>query len=492
MIANRRWLAPLGIVAVLALALAWWHPWQADTPKTPRPVALIPTRTPTVAPATVLVAVPTIRPLPSAPPSSAPLPTPVANAPRAATPQPRAATPATPAANVAAGGTLFYLGFVNGHGGVVASNADGSNQRLLVPMLVGTLIVSPDATRLATVGPIQGGDGAYQLTIFSADGKLQARYPYGRGTRGALTWSPDGRYLLGSFLSTENGEAAHWETWVYGDDDAWPVAPPAPDITFPFSWTPDNRIAFLGSEDPARPRRRTLWTTNVVGEDVQTIFAGPLIPLGWNREGTLLYALAYSTPDDQDAALNVLVAIELPSGNVRTVAGASGLAAGALGVPNLAGTYRFDFAIPSPDGGRFAIGLAKLAGPGTPTSPAGSRATSIIFLRLDGLITGTATLPPGGVRGPNAWSADGSRFALLVSGEREGDGQILALDTTGHRLAAFTIERTSTGLIPPQLAWSGNGQWLAYTGNSGLVAATIPADSGTLIDPGGTQPAWRP
>ncbi|MFN8517360.1 MAG: hypothetical protein U0841_33295, partial [Chloroflexia bacterium] len=257
MIANRRWLAPLGIVAVLALA--WWHPWQADTPKTPRPVALIPTRTPTAAPATVLVALPTVRPQPSAPPSSAPVPTPVANTPSAATPQPRAATPA---ANVAAAGTLFYLGFVNGHGGVVGSNADGSNQRLLVPMIVGTLVVSPDGTRFATVGPIPDGDGAYQLTIFSAEGKPQARYPYGRGTRGALTWSPDGRYLLGSFLTADGDQGPpHWETWVFGDAGAWQVAPPDPAVTFPFGWAPDDRITFLAGGDPARPSERILWTT---------------------------------------------------------------------------------------------------------------------------------------------------------------------------------------------------------------------------------------
>jgi hypothetical protein len=489
MIANQRWLVPLGIVAVLVLALAWWRPWQVDTPKTPRPVALVPTRTPTAARATVLVPFATARPQPSAPPPSARLATPAVSTPVAATPQPRAATPT---ANIVTAGTLYFLGSVDGRNGVVAANADGSGQRLLVPGIFGTLAVAPNGASFAVIGPIADVGGAYQLAVLTAGGRALARYPFGHGTQGALTWSPSGQYLLGSFLSTDNGQSSHLETWVYGDDGAQQIAPPDATITFPYGWTPDDRIAFLAGENPARPRERTLWTTDATGGDARIVYRGPFIPIDWNQDGTLLYALAYTRPDDQDAALDRLIEIELPFGIVRDLAGADTLAAGALGVPNLPGTYRFDLALPSPDGRLFAIGVARQFGPGTPAPRAGIRVAAIIFMRTDGLITGTVKLPPGETRGAVSWSPDSSRFALLVPGVREGDGQILALDTTGKELAAFTIERTSAGLILPQIAWSRDGEWLAYTGNTGLSIAAATPDANVLVVPGGTQPVWRP
>ena len=41
-------------------------------------------------------------------------------------------------------------------------------------------------------------------------------------------------------------------------------------------------------------------------------------------------------------------------------------------------------------------------------------------------------------------------------------------------------------------AWSRDGEWLAYTGNTGLSIAAVTPDSNVLVIPGGTQPTWRP
>jgi hypothetical protein len=177
--------------------------------------------------------------------------------------------------------------------------------------------------------------------------------------------------------------------------------------------------------------------------------------------------------------------------NVRHVADADYLAAGALGVPNIPGSYRFDFVVPSPDGTQFAVGIAPLSDIGTPRPNDERRATAIIFMRFDGRITGVAPIPPGDMRGPSDWSPDGSRFAMVVSGEREGDGFLLVFSTTGSPLATYLIERAYLGNFP-WIAWSPNSQRLAYTGVRGLSIATFDAAGRNQLIPGADEPAWRP
>ena len=470
--ATRRWLAPLGVIAALALILAWWRPWQAPA----APIAPTP-RPPTATRAPERIALPTVRPQPSGPPPVSATGTPVV-----ASPTMRAASPAVP---IAAGGTLFYLGTIDGRSGVATGNADGSGQRLVAPGLFISMAVSPNGTRIAVVSPIVGGGGAHQLAILDADGRALARYPFGRGTHGALDWSPSGRYLLTALPVGEH--SPQWEIRVFGDDGALLITPPAPSITFPYGWVPGDRIAFLTNTDPDRPNEYTLWTSNAAGGDVQAAYEGSFIPIGWRWDGRLIYALASDRPGDPNAILNRLIAIELPWGSVRFLASAENLAASALGVPNAPRAYGFDFAVPSPDGTQFALGIAQNMGVGTPRP----RSTAVIFMRIDSQITGVAPLPPGDMRGPSDWSPDGSHFALVVSGEREGDGLLLALDTTGNRRAAFFVERAYLGNFP-SVAWSRDGQQLAYTDARGLSIATPGAGGEALLIPGGDRPAWRP
>lgn len=479
-----RTIALLFLAASLALTLGWWRPWRSASPApSPTPARLVgaATATPAVTATPASIALPTVPAQRSTPPlTTAPA-------------TPMLATPATPAPGVAPQeGTLYFLGFVDGRAGVVASDASGAQQRLLVPGLYTSLAVSPDSERLAVVGPIPDGGVDHQLAIFTEDGRALARYPFGRGTNSPLSWSPSGRYLLGSVvLNVTPATSPVWEVRVFADEGYWRVSLPAIANTFTFGWSPDDRLTFISSDPSSQATSPTLWTTDASGGDRRRLYSGTFAPLAWNRDGSLFYALAPTISGNPNAALNQLIAIEYPYGFTRTIAQADALAAAELGVPNVANTYRFDLAQPSPDGTLFALGIARGAGLGTPIPRDESRTQAIIFMHVDSRVVGLAFLPPGDSRGPTSWSADSSHFALLVSDGTTGDGLILGFATAGRQTLALPVERAYVGLIP-QLFWSPNGRRLAYTALGGLWLATGEGGDNTLIARGGTAPVWRP
>jgi hypothetical protein len=480
---RRQLLTAGGAVLAPAALLAWWRPWHSlTTPPnlkpTPQPPAA--TRTPE------RIALPTERPRPSAPllPTGTPVAVPAT--------LPRSASPTAPSAAGEAAGTLLYLSAVDGRRGIVAVNADGSNRRVLVPGLYDNLAVSPDGTRLAVVGAIPDGDGVNQVTIYDDNGRTLARYPVGFRFNGTPVWSSDGTSLLCSILVDHPSSGnPHWETWVFGAEGARQIAPPHPDSYIPKDWTPDSRIAMLTSEDPDRPREWTLWTTNATGGDLRQIYTGAFNPVGWNRDGTLLYALTYADPGDNDAPLVQLIEIERFTRDARYLASADAFARNLLGLPNAPGAYRFAFVQPSPDGAHFALGVARLAAPGSPAAPGELGAITVIFMRRNNQITGLAPLPPGSVRGPATWSPDGTRLALFLSATFDGDAQLCVLDTAGTLLSNLPAGRASIGL-PPQLAWSRDSHRLSYTAPRGLTITIFDPPREPLIVPGGTYPAWRP
>lgn len=470
----RRPVALAALAAALVFALAWWRPWRAPAPAprlVPRPTVAA-SAAPTITRAPQRIALPTARP---------PGATPVA----VATP-PLAATPV----GGSAASVLYYLGLSEGFTGIVAVNADGTGRRLIAPGIYDTLAVSPDGSRFAAVGSLPDGSER-QLAIFAADGRALARYPLGRNAGGPPSWSPSGKYLLTSFVPVAPA-ASRWETWVYGDGGARQIAPPAnADDPIPYGWTRDDRLAYLIGEDRAQVHSRTLLTTDATGGDPQRHYEGSFVALGWSGDGADFYALNYDSLGTPDAALTQLIAIELPWGTVRRLAGADELAARALGAPNVPDSYRFAFAQLAPDGTILALGLDRRSRAATPDPRAPQGAEAIVFLRTYGQIAGVATLPPGARRGPGAWSADGSRFALLVEGERGGDGLLLAFEVSGARLAAFDIARVYVGILP-QLALSPDGRYLSYANASGITVAALDPPRSTPIAPGGTAPVWHP
>lgn len=476
--------ATFGPVALLA----WRQPWRAlTTTAIPHPTPMLPTATSTPE----RIALPTARPGPSATPIGTSTPAATGTVVAAATPS-RAATPTTsPTAIGAAAGTLLYLGTVGGQRGIVALNGE-SSPRILVPGSFDTLAVAPDGSQLAVTGAVPDGGGANQLTIYASNGRVLARHPIGRRINGTPTWSPGSTHLLCSVLSAESSLIElRWETWVFSDDGARLIVPPSPTNYINYGWTPDGHLAFITGTDPNRPRMQTLWAIDVTGDNHQRVYEWAFSALGWNQDGTIFYALTYDDPDDHSAALAQIVAIERATGFVRPLIHADVIATRALGMPNTPGTYRFDFVHPSPDGTHFALGIARAYRPGTPTPRNNFRATEVVFLQLANQITGIAHLPPGDQRGPGAWSPDGSRFALVISGVQEGEGLLHVLNAVGAHLGDLQIDRAYSGRLP-QLVWSRDSQWLGFSASRGLTITAFDPPRGAFLGPGGIDPAWRP
>jgi hypothetical protein len=469
-----RWLAPLAAVVTLALALAWWQPWRTlNAPSQPAPPqATLTPPPPAITRAPERIALPTERPRPGTsptPPSAAPSATPAATAVAAPT----------------SGGTLLYIGTVDGQSGIVAANADGSAPRLLVPGPYDQLALSPDGARFAVAGSILYGGGAQQVAIFAADGRPLARHNFGIGTSHPIAWSPSGRYLLHTFLG-----AGGAQTRVLGGPEVREITPPATNASFPYGWTPDDRIIYFSHENSSQSRPLSLWTIDATGGDPQKHLAGNFVPIGPNDTGTAFYALTPADGPDPNAPLTQLIEIDMDSGSVNPIASADQLAADLLGIPFGTARYRFNFATLSPDGTHFALGLARSAELGTPVPRAGANVEHIVFMRTSGRITGAVQVAAIDGYGTAAWSPDGSRLARFTYINRATDGQLQIFDTVGNQ-TTFTIERPPA-TNPPHIAWSPDADRLIYSTSRGLMLIAFDPHRNQLIVPGGTAPAWQP
>jgi Tol biopolymer transport system component len=99
------------------------------------------------------------------------------------------------------------------------------------------------------------------------------------------------------------------------------------------------------------------------------------------------------------------------------------------------------------------------------------------------------------LRGPMAWSPDGTRIALRNSQRLGGGDQLLVLDTTTGQSTSYTGDLPA-GLVE-QYAWAPDSSAVAFTWNDGSFHLYVAiAAGGALRDLGpawgGTPPAWSP
>jgi WD40 repeat protein len=467
--ARTRRLLPLSLAVILAVVLAWQRPWQARPAVTPRPVSLAPT---------------------PAPPTPTTVPDRVVPPPAAAATAARA-TPATPAAapiaELAGAGSLLYLGFVEGHPGIVSVNADGSDRRLLVPGMYDTLAWSPDGSRFAAAGPLPGSGVTYQIAIFAADGRPLARFPFNNNPPRPLSWSPSGRFLLTSSLGGTG--TTGFETWVLGEDGARQIPTPPRASGVPLGWTPDERIAFLVTGGTVPPGTAGLLTADARGWDWRNIYQGRFVPLGWDATGTKFTFLASSHINASEGPLDVLSTIDTVTHVGSTRASASDLAADVLG--ETGGSFAFTSGIGAPDGKHFAVTLVRNSAPATPKAGEPLSQPALVFLSLDDPASGAERLQNPGELWPYAWSPDSKRLAHLVYSENNL-GELRILDTTAALVVTYPISR-HYGAGPIAVDWSPDSRWIAYNDDSGItIAATTGSTHRYLLAPAGIAPAWRP
>lgn len=466
-----RWIAPLAALAAIALILAWWQPWRILTSPTPpaTPRATRTAQAPTTTRAPERIALPTERPTLS--------------------PTVRVATPATPARTTVAAPTgnhpLFYIGTLNGESGVIAARADGSAPRLLIPGPYDQIAFAPDGTRFAVVGTILGGGGAQQVALFTPDGRALARYNFGVGTSHPIAWSPSGKYLLHTILVDGNPQ-----TRVLSDGEVRQITPPASNASFPYGWTPNDRIVYFSHENSSQSRPLSLWTVDAAGGDPQKHLADNFVPVGASADGAHFYILRPGDEIDPTSPLTQLMAIDMRWGNATQVIDANQLAGYLLGLDTTEVSYRVDFAILSPDGTTFALGLFPSSRPGTPVPRAETHPGFVVFVQTSGRVSGAVRVATNSQSGPSGWSPDGSRFAHFTFGDQSPDGQAQVFDQFGNS-TTFSVERPSRGNLPT-IAWSPGGGHLIYTSPRGLMLIAFDPHRSQLIAPGATAPAWQP
>ena len=109
------------------------------------------------------------------------------------------------------GRTIAFVSGRDGNTGIYVMNADGTEQRLLMPAKVDyppQLAWSPDGQKLAfTVALTSGPDGNLEIYVMNADGSGQRNLtPTNSADDGAPRWSPDGRRIV--FVGSRDGGEA--------------------------------------------------------------------------------------------------------------------------------------------------------------------------------------------------------------------------------------------------------------------------------------------
>lgn len=488
---------------LLALALAGCLPGQPPGPKataTPRPTA---TATPTATPTPLRIILPTsapqrsgtARPPASPPPTAtvAPTPTPTVT-PR---PTPTATTPPPP--ELRGAGSLLYLGTLGGRKGIVATEADGSNRRLIAEGTYLDLSWAPDGRRFAALLAL--GDLAVAnrlpdvLDLFTADGQRVRRFDF--GSSGWIVqparWSPDSVHVAATAIGEQPGSTIPRTTiaaWIL--DESGAVAISRGHETWAEGWSPAGEL-LLRTSDPGVPtptvqnRREALWLADATG-DARKLLDGGYRPLGWSPDGTLLYALGdLRSIFDADRGINEsgwlsLVAIERASGAHRVVASADGATPGGRTEPP---THWFrERGSVSPGGDRIATWVSALPPEqGMPTA----RPPSLLVFNASGALLWSDQAPARPLLPSPGWSPDGWQLAYVGASGTVTVATFGTAPVTARALGTADPDRGA-------LQWSPDGRWLAFnrTGRGLILADSNAPSLEWVLDDGGSTPRWRP
>jgi hypothetical protein len=477
---DARWIAPLGAALVLLIALAWWRPWQGEAPSQPQLLPLVPT--PTIATATP---VPDRIALPQATPT------------RAATPAATLAVAASPEQAVPrAPGTLLYSGTVNGKRGIAVASADGREVRLVAEGEYERLAWAPGGERFAAIGGL--ADRTYQLAIFAADGRALARYPFaGRVDR--LIWSPDGAALVCAVERGQEGLAGQpggTETWLIdGRGEPRRIELPGQREVAPFAWPAVGQL-YLASYD-VTGAQFAVWLIGADGNRSVRDLGGALFPIGFASDGALVVVEPGADPAAQprgpgSSGPAAIAAIGFVSGGPRPIIEAEALAQRAFGPPQGAESATFTAGALAPGGDMLALVVSRRFARGTPRPGGATEASALVFVRLDGTVTGVAPLAAGEWFAFADWSPDGALLATYRFGSVTNEYALQIIDREGALRGSYRTAATPS-VSGGGHAWSPDSRWLAYDGPGGItIVSAVTFHSPYPLGAQGHHPAWKP
>lgn len=481
---NRAFLLAVCLVALLARYIFDWVPDDRPAPP-PRPIA---------APTAVATPVPLDIAYPTATPTAAPTATPT--------------VAPTPIAALRGAGQLLYAGRLGGRNGIIASNADGTDRRLLAQGAYNGAAWSPDGQRFVAYA---ANAGASIVDLFTAEGRLLQhlappdRVPYG------ASWSRDSGQVAVVMGSASRGRGLPEPDTVVWLMDGQGVVELALGkqsfvVALPTSegWSATDRLALGvyvdsdGNNQITAVDRLEIWTVDAQGGDQRKLTEGDYRPFGWSRDGTALYALGgiERGADGQITEVTQVVALDGRTGEERTLTTIDDVArqvqsqAGGP-VPDL---YLYNLPSLSPAGDRIALWLRSKTERGTLGA---AEALYLATLDEGGRLLSQKRATPGTRPLLTVWSPDGARLAYsyqqvnsaspggirIVAGEAAaGSPEPIALD-----VADITMESGYS------VRWSSDGRWLAFAraGTIEIVSADAPARS-WVLGAGTGLPNWRP
>lgn len=445
------------------------------------------------------------------PPTPTPLPTPTAQArvvlPTAAptgTPGPTPTVTPTPIRELGGAGGLLYQGSLNGRQGLILVDADGGERRLIAEGYYLFGAWSPDGQRIAAAGNDDVQSSAHQVDLLAADGRRLRRFAF-EGVVTNLSWAPDGgRVAVGVAQPRRlaGGErAAEAVTWLLDEGGATEVV--LGQAAHPLQWSPGGRLLLEVAEDGDGDSRDTdadrhgLWTVDPSGHDPRKLLGGGHNFVGWSPDGATLYALDFSRVANRpDAAPDVwetaLLALDVGTGERRTLVTVGALAARLGGAGDPAVAYSFGGVAIAPRGDRIAVWLNAFRQSAHPTESL----TSVLFILDD---AGRVAWQEEGMadrrldsRDEVSWSPDGARLAYIHYRGGVRGLRVVSFDAGGALRDQFVVEGAPVGA-----RWSPDGRWLAFTqaGWLRVAPAEPPARSWSVrgADPGNqVLLGWRP
>jgi hypothetical protein len=477
---RRRLLFGAALTLPLALAGYWFARQPAhSTPASPTSMVL-----PPPAPGT-----PTAAPIPEVHPTPAPVST------------RRATTTPAPAADLRGAGRLIFT--TSDPAGIVAIDASGGNRRVLTSGAYEGLCWSPDGSRFAAVGAALAGGVDEQVAIFASNGQPLARYGFAGTISRGLAWSPDSRHVLCRIRQADVDYQADQFPYITQllDDDGVHAVTLAPDpYALPWGWTPTGRLAFLSTADNtyygllAVTAPVTVWTTQVDGSDPRAEATGTFRLLDWSPDGQILYALGDLALVSQPGVISgrfphSLIALDRITGAQRTLVTSSTLAAA---TDNPSAPHWLDSGLVAPGGGRIALWLSATAGSVMAGTPELSRDTTLVLVDGAGQMLARETLHDSVLPVGLAWSPNGQALAYFVLPASNGQNELHILSPGAATTLIYAIDTTAT-VASAVMAWSPDGRWIAFAGPAGLlIGATRPPARVYPLAPDGLRPAWRP
>jgi Tol biopolymer transport system component len=476
----RGWRASLrlGLLTTLLLALPGCLLDRQPQPAPPPTATPTPRPTVTATPASLRV---------DRPPTAVVLPStrPIATAARATPSELRGA------------GRLLYLGKLNGRQGIIATDADGTNRRLLVEGAYEAPVWSPDGSRFAAYGTTSPGNLPDQLAVFAPDGHALARFSISGVIAAPLAWSPDSRAILCLIVPPPaDPRLDPPQALLMDDNGVREVA--LGQRAIPWRWTPGGRVAFripAASQQSNQLLTSAIWTVDPANGSSRREAAGTFLPAGWSPDGGTLYAIGAPPTSDQTSvpvdlySPSSLLAFDASTGDLRVVIDANTLAARLSGTPPSAAISRwFVAAATAPRTGYLAIWL-RSAGPPGVVLTSGSGETIVVIANSAGTPLIWERLP-GTQPAVLFWSPTGQQLAYLLSDRPGPNLHILSLSADPPAIYGVAPPWLANG---PPPAWSPDGRWIALAAPAGLTIAESGLGGRTLLlADDGQAPAWQP